>query len=545
MAKLFIQYFEDSFKENWDLPAMTNYETKQTFKYSDVAREIAKLHILFRELGISEGDKIAILGPNIPEWAFLFFSVITYGAVAVPILENSPEEDLEYVLSHSDSKLLFIDENKWDKYKKEFHLPKMVFSLIDYRCLYHSANCDVQKIINRSLDAYFERFSTGFYKDCVCYKNKGKGDLLMLCYSSGTTGYGKAAMLSAETFTSLLNFTLGLKAQTYNFISYLPLAHVFALGSIFTPLITGSQITFIPSMPSPNELFAALQDVKPNFIVMVPLILEAIYKNHFSPIIKNLVGDKGCENLSEEQCNMLRDGFCKILGGNVDVLFTGGASLDHEVDSFLSKIKIPYVSVYGMTEASIIAASVGESVPFSVGRVIDGVSIKIDSDDERNIPGEIWVKGNNVMMGYYKNKEMTDAVFTKDGWFRTGDMGVMDQFGNLYIKGRCKTMILTSSGQNVFPEAIEMKINKSPYIIESVVVQDGNKIVAWVYPNMKALESARVSDVYAFMESIRMDVNSRLASFEYVSEYKIHPTPFEKTSKKSIKRHLYEITNAH
>lgn len=542
MANSFVRYFEDSFRENWDLTAMINYETKQTFKYEDVAREIAKLHVLFEELEIKENDKIAILGPNRPEWSIVFLSVITYGAVVVPILENTPQVDLEVILNHSETKLLFLEEGKQFAFNADIKPLKLVLSLKDYQCLYKGADIDASSVLNNTYSVYLEKYTNGFSPEFVKYTNKSDSDLMMLCYTSGTTGSEKAVMISNEAFLNLLNFTKSLNAKRYDYISYMPLAHVFALGATFTPLITGSCITYLSVMPSPIELLRSLQEVQPNFIVMVPLIIEQIYKTQFAPRLKEMSVVDDLSNLSDAQCGQLKEMLNKLLGGKVEILFTGGVSMDHEVEVFLSRIEFPYVSVYGMTEASIISASIGQSVPDSVGKIVEGITVKLDTDDSLNDPGEIMLKGSSVMLGYYKNPEMTKNSFSSDGWFKTGDLGVFDVDGNLYIKGRCKSMILTSSGQNVYPENIEQKLNCSQYICESVVVQDNMRIIAWVYPDFSVLDRhMETAELEKILNEVRIEINTKLASYEYVSEFKVRTSPFERTKKNGIKRYLYEI----
>lgn len=543
MAKSFIQYFEDSFKENWDLPAMTNYETKQTFAYKDVAREITKLHVLFKELNLTQDDKIAIMGGNTPEWAFVFLATITYGAVIVPILVNSPSEDIEYIVNHSDSKLLFVDDLLWPKVDKSKDLKvNGVLALSDYKYLYKSKGNEDSLSLNNLTSLYLNKYPCGIqYSDMFFYDKKD--DLLILNYTSGTTGYGKAVMLSGNNFCNFFRFANRHKigGKGYRFICELPLAHLFAYASeIFLPVINGSHITFLPSFPSPQALLQIIQEIKPKSVMTVPLVLETIYKSKIVPFLQKL-NINNISDIPQPICKELHKQISAMFGGEFDYIILAGAKLNIDVEKFLHKIDIPYGVTYGMTEATVVSVNIKSDAFGSVGQVIDDVAIMIDSDDPYRNPGEILVKGENVMLGYYKNDEQTQLAFTEDGWLKTGDLGVIDRENNLYVKGRCKTMILTSSGQNVYPEAIEIKLNRSPYIAESVVVQDRNKIVALIYPSSKVDSSLSESGLSGFMETIRKEVNLQLSSYEYISEFRIQSRPFEKTSKNSIKRHLYEI----
>lgn len=544
MAKKFIQYFEDSFRENWELPAMTNYVTKQTYAYKDVAREVAKLHILFHELNIQQDDKIALVGNNSPEWVITFLATITYGAVIVPILQDFHPDDIAHIIEHSESKLLFIGDTYWDRLEeKDTSTLRAVFSLSDFRCM-RQAQGETLHLIMRQLPTLFnEQYPQGVQREDIRYAEKDDQEMCVLNYTSGTTGFCKGVMLKGDNFCCLFEYSSAnhLGETGDKVISLVPLAHAYGcVNDLFYPFIVGGHITFMPQMPNYKVLLEAMSEVKPDYISVVPLLLETIYKknilseiNKFPinfalriPLISNIVGTK------------IRKCLVNVFGGKYKNLFIAGAALSDEVEKFLVKIKFPYTLAYGMTECSpIISLNCHEQTPYSVGRPINGVTVKIDSNDSNKLPGEIIVKGRNVMMGYFKDEEATRQAFTQDGWFKTGDLGVMDKTGNLYIKGRCKTMILTSSGQNVYPEEIEAKLNLSPYIAESLVVQRGEKIVALVVPNKDIVgDNTNLQSIIS--EQIKA-VNKQLPSYSFISSFEIQSACFEKTPKKSIKRYLY------
>lgn len=541
MSNHFVQYFENSFKTNWDLPALTNYETKQMFKYSDVAREIAKLHILFRELNVRQDDKIALIGNNSPEWAITFLATITYGAVVVPILQSFNSEDQENIIDHSDTILIFADEfwaGKLNLIKRS--KVRAVFSLADYKCIYQKDGESIHLLIPNLYSIFSTKYPYGYTKQDVCYPDKDENKLTVLSYSSGTTGLSKAVMLSSKNFIAQTKFARNsqIGGSQCKYLAYIPMAHAGGYTGIFL-LLHGASICFLPYFPSPVDFVKIAKDVQPTYLVMVPMILESLYKSEMLPII-NKEGDSSKDRDMYNQ--KYKKEFLNLLGGEIDIMFIGGASLDPEIETFLLEINIPYVIGYGMTETSSAITTNFDRVLGSVGRPIDDVVICIRSDDPYTIPGEIMVKGGNVMMGYYKNEQNTKAVFTNDGWLKTGDLGILDSNGNLYLKGRCKTMILGPDGQNIYPEAIEKKLNQSPYIGECVVVQNKRRLVAWIYPS-EAILRRQMSELELnqTMEKVRLEINSKLASYEYISEFKIRLLPFEKTPKNSIKRYLYEI----
>lgn len=545
MANRFIQYFEDSFREHWELPAMTNYVTKQTYAYKDVAREVAKLHILFRELGVQQDDKIALVGNNTPEWAITFLATITYGAVIVPILQDFHPDDIAHIIAHSESKLLFIEDSYWERLEeKDTSSLRAVFSLSDFRCV-RQAQGETLHLLMRQLPSLFkERYPQGVQRKNVRYAEKDDQEMCVLNYTSGTTGFSKGVMLKGDNFCCLFEYSAANKLGVTGdkVIAVLPMAHSYGcVNDFFYPFIVGGHITFMPQMPNAKVLLESMAEVKPDYISIVPLVLETIYKKVISPHISRLP-IRIALNLpivSSIVAKKIRKQLMNVFGGKYKNLFIAGAALSNDVERLLEKIKFPYTLAYGMTECSpIISLNCHELTPYSVGRPILGVTVKIDSKDPRKISGEIWVKGRNVMLGYFKDEQATRQVFTEDGWLKTGDMGVVDKKGNLYLKGRCKSMILTSSGQNVYPEEIEAKLNSSPYITESLVVQRGEKIVALVVPDRTAVPDN--SDLEVLMGGEIKAVNKRLPAYAFIHSFELQTTAFEKTPKKSVKRYLYK-----
>ncbi len=549
MADCFIQHFEKSIKENWDLTAMTNYVSKKEYTYKEVAEEIAKFHLLFKELNISQQDKIALVGLNTPEWAITFLATITYGAVIVPILQDFHPDDIQHIVNHSESKLLFLTDSHWENIQEErFQSIRGIFSISDFRCLYQAPGEGIQMTM-KHLDTLFkESYTKGFEKEDVVYAQKDDNEMAVLNYTSGTTGFSKGVMLSGENFCCMIDYAFksGLVGKGYKILSFLPLAHAYGCAFDFIcQIIAGGHITFLTKLPSPKVLLKAMDDVKPDCIFTVPLVIEKIYKNNILPQI-NKTSVKVATSIpfvSNKIYSEIRKKLVNVFGGRFIKLVIGGAPFNREVEDFLLKIDFPFTVGYGMTEcAPLISVDCQKFTPHSVGKVIDGAIVKIDSEDPYNTPGEILVKGRNVMKGYFKNEEATQKVFNEDGWLKTGDIGIIDKEGNLYIKGRSKTMILTASGQNVYPEEIEAKINNLSFVSESIVIQKEDRIIALVYPDFSAMDEMGVDpkDLDSIMDEQRKELNKKLAYYEQVKAFQIHPTEFEKTPKKSIKRYLYE-----
>lgn len=548
MSNLFIRQFEDSFKENWDLKSMCNYATGESITYGEMACEISKMHLLFKLFDIKQDDKIAIVGPNSQEMAITFISVITYGAVAVPILEDSHPDVIEDIINHSEAQLLFVSDMDWKRIHGE-KIPnvKAVFSLseVNGMRLLQGSRVNIMEEL-RSLIG--QTFPDGVRKEDVCYTDMDDDLPTVIIYTSGTSGFTKGVMLSGKNFCSNIDFLRKTNSwrKGYKGISILPLAHVYALiNDLFLPLIVGACIIYLYKVPSLKLILTAMEKTRPEWISLVPLFFEGIHKKYVVPYFKkrsNRILFK-LPLISIYMRKRLKNRLIEILGGNLKRLFMGGAGLNRDVEAFFREIDFPFTIGYGMTECSpLITMSYKHPKVFSVGKPLDNVRIKIASSDPMSVPGEILVKGNNVMKGYFKNDEATRNTFTEDGWFKTGDVGILDKEGYLYLKGRTKNMILTSSGQNVYPEEIEVKLNSDPLVAESLVIlRDGKRLVALIYPNYQLIgEDVDPHKLAEMMESVRLKTNHNLASYEYLNVVEIVPEPFEKTAKKSIKRFLYQ-----
>lgn len=550
MANGFIRYFEKAIPEFWELPAMTDYVSKSSYTYQQVGEEIAKLHLLFEQMHIQPNDKVALVGRNTPQWAITFLATITYGAVIVPILQDFHPNDVMHIVNHSESKLLFLSDNQWENLEEEkMQNVRGVFSITDFRCVYQAPGETVQAMMKQLPTCYAERYPNGLRKEDVKYAQKDDEELAVLNYTSGTTGYSKGVMLTGENLCGNLDFAgeTNLVGRGYRILTFLPLAHAYGCAFDFLAQIAyGAHITFLTKIPSPKVLLKAMEEVKPTAIFTVPLIIEKIYKNNILPKL-NKTSMRLITNipiLSGRVYAEIRNALVKTFGGEFCQMVIGGAPINREVEDFLLKIKFPFSVGYGMTECGPLISFEGCDTysPHSTGRVITGMEMRIDSADPKNVPGEIQVRGRNVMKGYYKNEEATAETFTADGWMRTGDIGVMDEQGFLYIKGRSKTMILGPSGQNIYPEEIEAKLNNLPFISESIVMMRNEKLVALVYPDSAAMDEMGVQtkDLDVVMETHRKSLNEQLAAYERLTAIIIHPTEFEKTPKKSIKRYLYE-----
>lgn len=542
----FIQLYEDSFKKNWDLPALTDYNENTTYSYGELAREIARLHLLFKELGIEKGDKISLIGKNHSSWSILFMATITYGAVIVPILHEFNPESMEEIIAHSDSRLVFVNESLWSKLKQEqINVPVLeipTFSLL-------KSDNDKVKDVMDSLDNHFsDLYQGGFTKDDIRYADVSNEEVICINYTSGTTGFSKGVMLTANNFAGNVTYAhkLDLLFNRERNLAFLPMAHVYGCAFDFLyALSAGVHSTLLGVIPTPQNLITALQEVRPTLIITVPLIFEKIYKKKIlpiidKPIVKGLMKIPGIDRfiLSKIKKSLIRS-----LGGNFREVIIGGAALNAEVEAFFHKMKFPFTVGYGMTECAPLISYDHhyDFVPTSCGQVLEGImEARIDSPDPEKIPGEIQVRGENVMKGYYKNPEATSAAFTDDGWLKTGDSGIM--LGNrLFIKGRIKSMLLTANGQNVYPEEIESRLNNLPYVADSLVVLRKFRLVALVYPDMAAISTNQVTPekLALIMRDNLVTLNKSVAGYEKISAIELVDSEFEKTPKKSIKRFLY------
>ena len=527
----FIKLYESSFRENWDLPALTDYNEQRTLTYEDMAREIAKLHILFRHCQIRRGDKIALVGKNTSNWCIAFMATVSYGAILVPILQEFNPHDIHHIINHSDSVLLFVGDHIWENIEME-KLPEVraAISLQDFSCLVS------RHIILPDMD--------------IKYADLDNDKVILINYASGTTGFSKGVMLTGNNLAG--NVMFGVRSHLHykgsKCISFLPLAHAYGCAfDLLVPLAVGTHITLLGKIPSPKILLKALEEIRPNLIICVPLILEKIYKKQIQPLL-NKTPMRWALNipiLDSRIYGQVRKKLIDAFGGRFEEVIVGGAPINREVETFLHKIKFPFTVGYGMTECAPLISYTPhrEFRPGSSGRTLFGyVETKIDSLDPENIPGEICVRGEHVMKGYYKNEEATKAVLDEDGWLHTGDMGTISADGTIFIKGRSKTMILTSNGQNIYPEEIEAKLNNMPFVMESLIVERDGKLVALVCPDYEAMDSYGVSnrDLPMAMEEVRNNLNKMLAPYEQITRIQLYPNEFEKTPKRSIKRYLYD-----
>ena len=544
----FIKIYEKSFKENWDLPALTDYNTRETFTYGEVAEQIARLHLLFKYCQIRRGDKIALVGRNTPRWCIAFMATVSYGAIIVPILQDFNANDVQHIVNHSDSVLLFAGDLIWENLEVDkLSQLRATISLVDYTCLdQRDGECITQCL--GDMDKLFKKaYPKGFTRDDVRFAELTNDKVILINYTSGTTGFSKGVMLTGNNLGG--NVCFGISSKLHfsgsKCLSFLPLAHAYGCAfDLLVPLAVGTHITLLGKIPSPKILLKALEEVKPNLIICVPLILEKIYRKQILPMLNKrpLKWALNVPLLDSRIYGQVRKKLVDAFGGRFEQVIVGGAPLNAEVEAFLHRIKFPFTVGYGMTECGPLISYThhSEFIPRSSGRILEGyMQVKIDSSDPELIPGEICVRGENVMAGYYKNQEATEKVIDKDGWLHTGDMGTVNNDDTIFIKGRYKTMILGASGQNIYPEEIES--NNMPFIMESLVIEKDGRLVALVYPDYEAVDDYGIAneDLPVAMEEIRKNLNKEVAPYEQIAKIHLYPTEFEKTPKRSIKRYLY------
>ena len=547
----FVKLIEASLVKNWDRDALTDFKGA-TLQYHDVARKIEKLHILFENSGVKPGDQIALAGRNSANWAVAFLATLAYGAVAVPILHEFTADQMHNIVNHSDAKLLFvgdvvatqIDPTKMPGLEGIIYIPD--YSLVLSRT-------DKLTYAREHLNEMFgKKFPKYFRKEHVSYKAEDSANTMaMINYTSGTTGFSKGVMIPYRALWSNYDFANNVLADKLsigdNVISILPMAHMYGMAFEFLfEFLTGLHIFYLSRIPSPAIIAQAFSEVKPKVIIAVPLVIEKIIKKKVFPKIQNnrmrLLLNMPVINkkVNEKICEQVRAAF----GGQFYEVIIGGAAFNKEVELFLHRIGFQYTVGYGATEcAPIISyADYKTFVPGSCGRPVVHMEVKIDSHDPENVPGEILARGLNVMLGYYKNEEATQNTLDKEGWYHTGDLGTMDAEGNIFIKGRSKNMLLSSNGQNIYPEEIEDQLNSLPMVMESVVVQRGDKLAALVHPDFEEAKTMGLStdDLQKLMEENRTTINAELPSYSKITEIEIHEDEFEKTPKKSIKRYLYK-----
>ena len=545
-----IKIYENSFRKNWDLEAVTDYGTTVTLTYGQIAERIAHLHLLFKHCGIQEGDRIAVMGKNNSNWVITYLATVTYGAVIVPILQDFKANDAIHIINHSESKLLFITDLIWENIDAE-QVPDLQAVLsLNNMDLIISRLAKKQAVDKMTVEELFaETYLNGFGKEDVKYIERSNAELASINYTSGTTGFSKGVMTPANALAG--NVLFGLESKLVypgcRHVAFLPLAHAYGCAFDFLAcLAAGGHTYLIGRTPSPKILLKAFAEVKPTVILSVPLILEKIYKKMIQPQIskKPVSWVLKMPLLDKVVLNKIRETLINAFGGEFSQIIIGGAPLNAEVEAFLRRIKFPVTVGYGMTEtAPLISFTPHDRFRSqSCGQVLEGLmEARIANPDQDGV-GEIQVRGENTMQGYYKNEQATSDSFTSDGWLRTGDLGVIDADGFIYIKGRCKTMLLGPSGQNIYPEEIEAKINNMPYVLESLVLQKDTRLVALVCPDFEAVDADHLTQAQleVVMEENRKLVNAELAAYEQISIVKLYTHEFEKTPKKSIKRFLYE-----
>ena len=548
MEESFLKYIEGSIKKHWDFPALTDFKGA-TSSYKDVARKIEKLHLLFEECGIQRGDKIALCSRNTSHWGIAFLATLSYGAVAVPILNEFKPDNVHHIVNHSEAKILFVGDVVWENLD-ESAMPNLdgALRMEDYSLRFSrkSKLTEARKKLN---ELFGKKFPERFRPEDVHYQYDSFDELALINYTSGTTSSSKGVMLPYRSLWTNLKFaldTFGINPGE-NVVSMLPMAHMYGLAFEFLyEFASGMHIHFLSRTPSPKIIADAFAQVKPNLIITVPLVIEKIIKKKVFPTIEKphikllmnipIVNDKIKEKIRQK----VVDAF----GGKFRELIIGGAALNKEVETFLKSIHFPYTVGYGMTECGPLL-SYEDWKTFaqgSCGKAVHRVKLRIDSKDPQNIVGEILAKGDCVMSGYYRNPEATKSALDEDGWLHTGDMGIIDANGNLFIRGRCKNMILGASGQNIYPEEIEDKLNNMPYVSESIVIEKGGKLVALIYPDFDAIQAEKLSDekLTEVMKENLKELNTLIPAYSQVSTYKIYNEEFEKTPKRSIKRFLYQ-----
>ena len=532
-------------RANWESPALGNYRG-ELFTFGELATQIAKFHVFFEAIGLKKGDKVALCAKNSARWGVTFFAANTYEAVLVPILADFHPESVNSLVDHSESKVLLTDTDIWNKLDIE-KMPqiKAVISSSDFSLLY-AADAKIQKASDNLQNLFDEKYPKGFSADDIAYPTDNAKELAIINYTSGTTSAPKGVMLRYECISA--NVAFGQKRlPSYpedKIVSMLPMAHMYGMMfELIYPLCGGSSIYYLGKTPTPALLLGAMAEVKPYLVITVPLVMEKIFKSKVAPIVNKPIMKVICAipGLNKIIFNKVRTSLLNAFGGNVREIVMGGAALNPDVEKWFKKFNLPFTVGYGMTEAAPLMAYEDwwEFAPKSCGKAIDTIEVRIDSNDPYKSVGEIQARGMNIMSGYYKNEEATKAAFTEDGWMRTGDLGVIDAKGNIFIKGRSKNMILSANGQNIYPEEIEAVVNNQPYVIESVVVDRGASIVALVYVDKDKIKEDGF-DLDAQMEILRTEVNKSMPAYSKIAKVEVMDAPFEKTPKMSIKRFMYK-----
>ncbi|MCI5980507.1 MAG: AMP-binding protein [Sodaliphilus pleomorphus] len=545
-----IKIFSRSFKENWDLPAVTDYNTKSTLTYGEFAQLIAKIHLFYNEIGIKRGDHIALIGKNTPSWVATFMATITYGAVIVPILQEFNPNDAQHIINHSDSVLLMSSKAVFDSIDFDMlHKVRAAISLDDVSLLAQKEGETVGEALAKVDDLFKAAYPDGFTPAHVKYPEIDNKELMVINYTSGTTGFSKGVMITGNNLAG--NIVYGIDSQLCfrgsKVVSFLPLAHAYGCAfDMLCQLAVGAHITLLGRIPSPKIIVKAMNEIHPNLVITVPLVLEKIYTKLIVPKISKgmLRWALAVPLLDNRIYDQIRKQLVDAFGGNFEEVIVGGAPFNAEVEEFLYKIRFPFTVGYGMTECAPLVSHTPwrEFVLHSAGRVLPGImEAKILSDDPENTPGEICVRGENVMMGYYHNYEATDKVLDDDGWLHTGDMGTLSPDGTIFIRGRLKTMLLGANGQNIYPEEIEAKLNNMAYVNESLVVEREGKLVGLVYPDYDVMDAQGITrdKLPDLMAQVLAELNKLVAPYERLSRIELMANEFQKTPKRSIKRFLY------
>ena len=543
--KHYFTRLEEAMRANWERPALGNYRG-ELFTFGEVATNIAKLHVLYEAVGLKKGDKVALCAKNSARWGIAFFSANTYEAVVVPILADFHPDSVNSLVDHSESTVLFTDTDIWSKLDiTKMPTVKAVVSTADFKLLY-AADEKIQAANDNLQNLFDEKYPKGFSAADVSYPTDNDKELAIINYTSGTTSAPKGVMLRYECISA--NVAFGQKRlPSYpedKIVSMLPMAHMYGMMfELIYPLCGGSSIYYLGKTPTPALLLGAMAEVKPYLVITVPLVMEKIFKSKVAPIVNKPVMKvvTAIPGINQIIFKKVRTSLLNAFGGNVREIVMGGAALNPDVEKWFRKFKLPFTVGYGMTEAAPLMAYEDwwDFASKSCGKPIDTIEVRIDSEDPYNKVGEIQARGMNIMSGYYKNEEATKAAFTEDGWMRTGDLGLLDEKGNIFIKGRSKNMILSANGQNIYPEEIEAAVNNQPYVIESVVVDRGARLVALIYMDSEKAKAEGV-DLEEYKKTIMTEVNKSMPAYSKVNVVEYMTEPFEKTPKMSIKRFMYK-----
>lgn len=542
---------ESSIRNNWDRDALSNYEGI-TLKYKDIAQKIELLHIAFEKCGLVKGDKVALCSRNQANWGVCFLASLSYGAVPVPILHEFKPESIHYLVNHSDARVLFVDEVMWEGLS-ETEMPGLeaVVQMTDFQFLYYKGQ-DAGEVRESIVGAFAQKYPEGLRPDDLDFYEDSADELALINYTSGTSGFSKGVMIPYRALYINIWFAANVAEPQMNceseVVAMLPSAHMYGMMFEFMFEMTiGAHVHFLTRTPSPKVIMKAFSEIHPDVIIAVPLIIEKLYKSQVKPVVDRHKAFMRIPIVDQLILKKIRNAMISAFGGRFEEVILGGAAFNPEVEHFMRRMHFPFTVGYGMTECAplITYAKWWKSREGSCGRPIDGCELRIDSPDPYTVPGEVQVKGDNVFLGYYKNEEATAGVFTEDGWFRTGDMGIVDKDGYLYLRGRSKCMILGPSGQNIYPEELEAVINNVTYVVDSLVIQDKVGLTALVYPDyhLAELDGMSPEQLEKRIADGLPEINAHLPNYAQISRIEFLPEDFERTPKRSIKRYLYQRTN--